>query len=699
MSKSGFIDGDPFAQWLELASAPLQWRALSPQEISALENFGNEAEDWTDIRVAEDFDPSRVRNCRFSGHVRIDGWDSPALEIEGMTHKTGLYDSRVTDCVIGRNSVVDHVSSLSRTIVGNGTLLLNIGEISCPKPPQAFEVEVWNENGGRRILAVEGMLTADALLWARYRDDRELLERLEAISRTRFPQYSIIGPQSVFQHVQRARSVRIGPAAEISGAFLLENVMASSRPEAPVRIGEGVILRNAVLGEGCSVSSAAQGENVLLCPHSKLKSAARVTHTVVGDNSQIYCCEILSALIFPFHVQHHNNSFLISSCIEGQSNLAAGATIGSNHNSRAFDGELHARRGFWPGLCVSLKHNSRFASFTLIAKGTYPAELDIRLPYSLVSNDEAHGRLTIMPAYWALYNFYALARHSYKISRRDARIDKPLEIELDYLAPDTLEEMFDAMALLETWTARAALKDPDFTNNAPGSDEQLRELGRTLLLENAPSTQSLEVLGEHVERSSRPVVILKCPQAYRAYRELIHVYATRTIVKWMKRSGAKSIAEVISSLEGSKRCEWVNLGGQLATAEDVAQLRRRIAGGTLADWSSIHGAYGELARDYPRQKSRYALAALLELHCLTPESLSEAQWGEWMREAAQAALRWAEAVRNSRGKDFEDPFRMMAYQNEAEMRAVLGSVDDDAFIRLMQQDAEGFAQYVEENAP
>ena len=45
----------------------------------------------------------------------------------------------------------------------------------------------------------------------------------------------------------------------------------------------------------------------------------------------------------------------------GQSNIAAGATIGSNHNSRSADGEIIAGRGFWPGLCVSLKHNSKFS--------------------------------------------------------------------------------------------------------------------------------------------------------------------------------------------------------------------------------------------------------------------------------------------------------------------------------------------------
>ncbi|WP_457832412.1 hypothetical protein, partial [Staphylococcus aureus] len=79
----------------------------------------------------------------------------------------------------------------------------------------------------------------------------------------------------------------------------------------------------------------------------------------------------------PAHEQHHNNSFLCAALVMGQSNIAAGATIGSNHNSRSADGEIIMGRGFWPGLCVSLKHNSRFPSFTMINKGDYPAELDV----------------------------------------------------------------------------------------------------------------------------------------------------------------------------------------------------------------------------------------------------------------------------------------------------------------------------------
>src|SRR5690606_36759996 len=124
------------------------------------------------------------------------------------------------------------------------------------------------------------------------------------------------------------------------------------------------------------------------------------------DNSTISCCEVLNSLNFPAHEQHHNNAFLCASLVMGQSNMAAGATVGSNHNSRGADGEIIAHRGFWPGLCVSLKHNSRFASYTRIVKGAFRHELDVRLPFAIVSHDAANDCIVILPAYWFLYNIY-----------------------------------------------------------------------------------------------------------------------------------------------------------------------------------------------------------------------------------------------------------------------------------------------------
>jgi hypothetical protein len=197
-----------------------------------------------------------------------------------------------------------------------------------------------------------------------------------------------------------------------------------------------VKLVNGIVDYGCRIFYGVKAVRFFMASHSQLKYGARLINSYLGNNSTISCCEVLNSLIFPAHEQHHNNSFLCAALVAGQSNMAAGATIGSNHNSRSPDGEIVAGRGFWPGLCVSLKHNSKFASFTILAKGDYPVELNIPIPFSLISNDVSNDQLLVMPGYWFLHNMYALARNSWKYSDRDKRTDKTQLIEFSFLGPD-----------------------------------------------------------------------------------------------------------------------------------------------------------------------------------------------------------------------------------------------------------------------
>lgn len=634
-----------------------RYRPLSDAERNELKASGNHAQDWNTVLVEDGFVPGRVRNCRFEGMVRIGASTVEQIEFDGLRRPVGVYDSFIQDCDLGRDVLIDGVRHLSQTIVQDGAVLLNVGEVSCPVPPAAFPIDLWNENGGRSILANEGMLLADAYLWAKRRDDRDFIQRMQSMATTDLPPYSVIGSNCVVQNANSLRRVRIGDSARVIGADRLHNVFVQSCAEAPVEIGEGAHIENAVIGEGCRVLSHAIVENVLLCPFATLQFGARVIHSVVGENSQVFCCEVLSSLIFPFHVQHHNNSFLISSCVEGQSNIAAGATIGSNNNSRAFDGELYARRGFWPGLCVSLKHNSRFASFTLLAKGAYPAELDIRLPYSLVANDETHGMLTVMPGYWATYNYYALARTTYKFARRDRRINKPLDIEFGFVAPDTIEEMFEAMALLDQWQG------------------------------DGP-----EMYGQGMEKSKRKTLILKPDKGREAYRHLILEWCVRTLLGWMQQHDLRSIDHLRDTCASAARQPWINLGGQLATRERIERLCNAVRKGEVASFEDLHAAYRRMSAASGLEKVRYAWAALRELH---GQELTTTLWHDDLQAAAQLAQSAASAVRQSRAKDFDDPFRQMSYDNAEEMNAVLGSIESDDFIRQFGQEAQAFSSAVQ----
>ncbi|MBP5205859.1 MAG: DUF4954 family protein, partial [Bacteroidales bacterium] len=421
---------------------------------------------------------------------------------------------------------------------------------------------------------------------------------------------------------------------------------------------------------------------------------ARLINSVLGDNSTISCCEVLNNIIFPSHEQHHNNSFLISACVMGQSNMAAGATIGSNHNSRATDGEIVAGRGFWPGLCSSVKHSSRFASFTLLSKADYPNELDIRLPFCLVSNNTAKDELHLMPAYWWMYNMYAIARNTSKYQSRDKRKRKIQNIEFETLAPDTVEEIIEGRKLLEVWVAKAYLRskgeDPDQYEYY-----NLRDCGKNLL-DNEPYTvEKLEILGEKVEKGRRKVVIDKVWKAYHAYGDMITYYAVKTFLRYLEAHPTKTIDDIVSKMRGMRLRKWINLGGQTMPEEYVDQLRADIRDGVLNTWDDIHHRYDELWRDYLHEKLRHAYFALMFLYKDDADTLTPEMWQENLDKAVRIQQYICDQVYESRKKDYDNEIRSATFRNEAEKLAVVGRIDDVSFVKQIRQQTDEFTALVQ----
>lgn len=683
------------------------WRHLRASEIEILVKNNNTCHDWESLLVADPFNPHLVKNCEFWGMVRIGRLEEVLLEHHELKIPAGIANSLLISCDLGDNVAIRNVRYLAHFIVGDNVILFNVDEMNTTNhakfgngilkdgEPEAHRVtlELMNEVGGRSVLPFDGMLPADAYLWARHRDDERLLERLREITQhhvdSRRGYYGTVGDRCVIKNSRILKDVKIGPNCYIKGANKLKNLTINSSEEEPTQIGEGVEMVNGIVGLGCHVFYGCKAVRFVMGNNATLKYGARLIHSFLGDNSTVSCCEILNNLVFPAHEQHHNNSFLVAALVMGQSNIAAGATLGSNHNSRANDGEIQAGRGFWPGLCVTLKHSCRFASFVLLAKGDYPAELNVPLPFSLVSDDPAGRRLIVMPAYWWLYNMYALARNTWKFQTRDKRKTKSQKIEFDSLAPDTAEEIFRAMELLELWTAKAWLRSRD---EPPRDGASLRALGRELLLDEQDRIADLEILAEDVENAARRTVLLKVRPAYLAYRQMLHIYAVRNLLDFLEAYPRASLVEMHQRLAGPRERDWVNLGGQLVPEKDVEQLREDVKSGRLNSWPQVHALYDNLWQVYPLQKQRHAWATLCEV--LGVEQLEARAWSTALDEAVRIQDHICKQVYLTRKKDFDDPFRRITFRNDAEMQAVLGTAEENGFVREVAQQTEAFRAQV-----
>jgi hypothetical protein len=378
----------------------------------------------------------------------------------------------------------------------------------------------------------------------------------------------------------------------------------------------------------------------------------------------------------------------------GQSNMAAGATIGSNHNSRSPDGELVAGRGFWPGLCVSLKHNSRFASFVLLAKGDYPAELNIPIPFALVSNDISKDELMVMPAYWFLHNMYALARNSWKYVDRDKRIEKTQLLEFDYLAPDTVGEMVDALAIFEQCTGQAIARQSGKTTKYTA--QQLREMGAALLQHSPGEADALEILADSMENSDRKVRLVKVAQAWSLFRELIAHHAANQLLRCIGEKHIGSFAALVESIPSNLPMQpWVNAGGQLIRESELSKLIGQIHKGKIKTWPQVHGWYTRQGEQYPADKLIHALAALKTVTGFSLRRDGPQALGHLLRQSVALKEQLTREIYESRSKDYSNPFRKMVYVSPGEMNAVMGRLSDNSFIKQEKEATKIYRAAVE----
>jgi len=686
-------------------------RKLTAYEIEVLVRNRNTSDDWNQILVSNAFNPELVKNCKFYGLVRIGKLEPYYLEFSDLKVPVGLYNSTIISSDFGDNVCIDNVNYLSHYILGDEVIIVNVNELVTSnhakfgngilKEGEDEAIRIWleicNENGGRSILPFNGMLPGDAYLWSKYRDDEALMNKFKTFTEARYNRkrgyYGKIGDRTVIKNTAIVKDVWIGSDAYIKGANKLKNLTINSGKEGKTQIGEGCELVNGIMNDGCRAFYGVKAVRFIMASHSQLKYGARLINSYLGNNSTISCCEVLNSLIFPAHEQHHNNSFLCAALVMGQSNIAAGATIGSNHNSRSPDGELIAGRGFWPGLCVSLKHNSKFASFTILAKGDYPAELDITIPFSLVSNDVTNDQLVIMPGYWFMYNMYALARNSWKYVDRDKREEKTQSIEYDYLAPDTVNEMFESLRLFELQTGKAYVKQEE-----PGkqySEDELRKIGRNLLRSQKDVINKLEVCAENFECSKRKVIITKIGQAYHLFEELIIHYGINQLMAYSDGNNNITFEAIKKHLSGiPARSSWLNIGGQLLPSDVVAELKAGIKDGSIRSWDELHDHYTEQGTRYDELKQQHAFASLMEVTGVIADDLSVQNLESWTGVALSVKEWMAKGIYEARAKDYQNKFRKLVYDTNEEMNKVMGKLEDNSFIKQTRIELEAYKKKI-----
>ena len=688
-------------------------RHLSAKEIEILEKNLNHNSDpsWNNFYVDNEegaFDPSLIHMSFFSGFIVLGKLKKLNLHFNDLILECGIRRSNLHDVVTGDDCVIRNVHYMDNYRIGSRVIIFNIQELCCTKHSkfgngilkkgEPEEHRIWigvaNENDGRAILPFEDMIPADAYLWSHYREDKKLLDKFKALTENEnsreLDTYGIIGNDCVIKNSSIIKDTKIYDSAYIKGAFKLKNITILSSEEEPSQIGEGVELVNGILGYGCKVFYQAIAVRFVIGRNCQVKYGARLLNSVLGDNSTVSCCEILNNLIYPFHEQHHNSSFLIATTVMGQSNIAAGATIGSNHNSRSPDGEIFAKRGFWPGLCSDFKHNSRFASFTLISKGSYQYELDIPYPFALVAQGtNGSPKITIIPAWWFMYDMFAITRNKNKFLSRDKRVKKIQHIETDPLAPDTMQEVIAALDRLIFLTSEYLKKIGNDYMNGADNPEKVYQAAKDFLHQNPQADFTLD---DPVCQKKYGAVIIKPVQSYKMYRKIVKYFATRTLMEFCSSLNHEKLTfELVDKIRQFPLfTEWENAGGQIIPSDKIQELFTNIKKGEIKSWKSVHRFYDQCQSEYEKYKVRYALYLLEQLYSRPIEEFTVDVYRNVTEDVAIVADDIYNASLQSREKDYTDYYRKMTYVSEREMQNVIGILDENSFLCQLNSYTEKF---------
>ena len=276
------------------------WRQLRSDEVERLVKNNNTADDWNNILVTAEFEANQIKNTRFFGLVRIGRLRNIFLQHHDLKVPAGITNSLIISCDIGDDVAIHEVHYLSHYIIGDRNILFNIHEMDTTdhakfgngilKEGEPENVRTWldlmNETGARKVLPFDGMITADAYLWAKYRDDTYLQEKLLKITQNSFDNrrglYGTTGNQCVIKNSLILKDVKIGSKCYIKGANKLKNLTINSSVEEPTQIGEGVELVNGIIGYGCHIFYGCKAVKFILGNNSNLKYGAQTDQLIPG---------------------------------------------------------------------------------------------------------------------------------------------------------------------------------------------------------------------------------------------------------------------------------------------------------------------------------------------------------------------------------------------------------------------------------
>ncbi|MCF6341868.1 MAG: DUF4954 family protein, partial [Bacteroidales bacterium] len=321
------------------------YRQLHDDEIGQLVYQGCSSTDWSLVKVSINFIPDNIENSKFTGHVKLDSFNTSVNLVGGITFKTGIYNTWLHNCEVGKNTLIHNVGSyIANYKIGENVVIHNITTLAVDGESNfgnGIKVETINEAGGREVPIYDFLSTHVAYMMALYRHRPKLVKALVGMV-SRYCDFTksktgVVGNNSKIINCNTILNVKIGPGTIIDGAKKLRNGSINGNEVAPVEIGEGVIMEDFIVCSGSKIKDATLISKCFVGQGCMLDKHYSAVDSLFFANCQGFHGEACAIFAGPYTVTHHKSTLLISGMY---SFLNAGS--GSNQSNHLYKlGPIH----------------------------------------------------------------------------------------------------------------------------------------------------------------------------------------------------------------------------------------------------------------------------------------------------------------------------------------------------------------------
>ena len=314
-----------------------EYRQLTESEILTLEDQGCYAQDWNNVKVAEDFLPHYVKNVSFYGYNNLGVFEKDLEVTKGFFKHSGIFNATLKDTTIGDNSLIEKIGNyINDYEIGSETIISNTSTIETTEGASFGEgniISVLNEVGDGNIMLFSKLTSQIAALFTKYSDNQEFISALRKLVKLEVDNDRLpcgrIGNGVKIVNTTEIINTHIDNDCEIVGDCRLSDCSIKSNKHATVYIGSGVICESSIICSSSSILNSAKISNCFVGEACCITNGFTAEISVFFANCHMANGEACAAFCGPFTSSHHKSSLLIGGMFSFYN--AGSATNFSNH--------------------------------------------------------------------------------------------------------------------------------------------------------------------------------------------------------------------------------------------------------------------------------------------------------------------------------------------------------------------------------